>query len=70
MSLNYLDLELLDILGRGASSYVQRARNKITGVMMALKVIDVFDKEKRHQLLKEIKTLHLVEYLCFYFIMM
>jgi serine/threonine protein kinase len=50
--------QLLDILGKGASSYVQKARHTGTGQMMALKVINVFDKDKRHQLMKEIKTLH------------
>lgn len=53
--------QLLEILGKGASSVVQKARNMRTGVVMALKIINVFDKEKRHQLMKEIRTLHQVQ---------
>jgi serine/threonine protein kinase len=52
--------QLLEILGKGTSSYVQKARNRITGQLMALKVINVFEKDKRHQLMKEIRTLHQV----------
>ena len=38
MTLKSDELELLEILGKGASSYVQKARNVHTGVLMALKV--------------------------------
>lgn len=51
-------LDLMDFLGKGASSYVQRAVHRPSGTQLALKVISIFDKSKRDQLIKEIQTLY------------
>jgi hypothetical protein len=58
--MNPSDLEIVSELGRGASSYVQLVRDKKTQKEMALKVINVFDKNMRQMLLKEIHTLYKV----------
>ena len=58
--LNPNQLETIKELGRGASSYVQLVRDKKTNKSMALKVINVFDKNMRDMLLKEINTLYKV----------
>ena len=52
------ELELGVVIGRGFSSYVQHAVHKPTGTPLALKVINAFEKVKRDQLVKEIKTLY------------
>ena len=52
------------VLGRGASSYVQRAVHSPTGVVLALKVISIYDKAKRDQLIREIQTLFDVDCEC------
>ena len=52
------ELELAQIIGRGSSSYVQHAVHKPTGTQVALKVINMFDKGKRDQLMQEIATLY------------
>ena len=44
-------------LGRGASSYVQMVSDKRTGKKLALKVLNVFDKNMRAQLLSEFNLL-------------
>jgi hypothetical protein len=51
-------LELFEIIGKGSSSYVQRAVHAPSGTQLALKVINIFDKSKRDQLTKEIQTLY------------
>jgi len=51
-------MELGDVIGRGASSYVQRAVHRPTGTPLALKVISIFDKSKRDQLIREIQALY------------
>ena len=51
-------LEYGEVLGRGASSYVQAARHVPTGTALALKVINMFDKSKRGQLTREIQALY------------
>ena len=51
-------LELGDIIGRGSSSYVQRAVHKPTGTPLALKVLNMYDKGKRDQLIKEVQALY------------
>ena len=45
------------VIGKGASSYVRRAIHKPSGTELALKVMNVFDKSKREQLIKEIQLL-------------
>lgn len=52
------ELTLGQVIGRGFSSYVQHAVHKPTGTKLALKVINAFEKVKRDQLVKEIKTLY------------
>jgi serine/threonine protein kinase len=52
------EIEILDVLGEGASSVVHRARHRPSGTMMALKRINIFDKDKRHQLIKELEALY------------
>ncbi len=54
----YEELEVGPIIGRGASSYVQRATHRPTGTQLALKVINMFDKSKRDQLIKEVAVLY------------
>eukprot|EP00742_Colponemidia_sp_Colp-10_P004458 GILJ01004759.1.p1 GENE.GILJ01004759.1~~GILJ01004759.1.p1 ORF type:complete len:351 (+),score=44.11 GILJ01004759.1:32-1054(+) len=51
------ELQVFETLGRGASSYVQRAVHKATGTPLALKVINVHDRNKRHQLINDVKAL-------------
>jgi len=52
------ELQLGKIIGRGSSSYVQHAQHTPTGTQVALKVINMFDKGKRDQLMQEITTLY------------
>jgi mitogen-activated protein kinase kinase 1 len=52
------ELQLGEIIGRGASSYVQQGVHLPTGTPLALKVINICDKGKRSQLIKEIKLLY------------
>lgn len=52
------DIEVIKIIGRGCSSYVQKVRHRETGDFLALKVINLYDKSKREQLMSEIKTLY------------
>lgn len=52
------ELELYELVGKGSSSYVQKAEHMPTGTMLALKVINMFDKTKRSQLIKEINALY------------
>lgn len=45
------------MLGNGASGYVYAAVIKSTGLKVALKSINVFDKGKRHQLVNDLRSL-------------
>ncbi|CAN0115129.1 unnamed protein product, partial [Hapterophycus canaliculatus] len=54
----YEDLEIAEVIGRGCSSFVLRARHVGTDKLLALKVINMFDKGKRHQLINEINALY------------
>eukprot|EP00903_Cladosiphon_okamuranus_P008627 g8273.t1 len=58
MKVMYEDLEIAEVIGRGCSSFVLRARHVRTNKPLALKVINMFDKGKRHQLINEIKALY------------
>eukprot|EP01084_Bolivina_argentea_P162306 282474_1 len=60
-TLVYEDLEIGDIVGRGGSSVVVRAMHTGTGTILALKVISLFGKSKRDQLIREINTLYNAE---------
>jgi len=52
------DLEFFEVLGKGASSLVRRAVHKPSQAQLAVKIINVFDKGKRDQLLRELRTLY------------
>mmetsp|Transcript_35802 Transcript_35802/g.47267 ORF Transcript_35802/g.47267 Transcript_35802/m.47267 type:complete len:374 (+) Transcript_35802:60-1181(+) len=55
------DLKVQGIIGRGACSSVQRCRHLRTNEVFALKRFNVYDREKRQQLVQEINTLYQVE---------
>ncbi|CBN78311.1 Mitogen-activated protein kinase kinase (MAP2K) [Ectocarpus siliculosus] len=57
-SVVYEDLEIAEVIGRGCSSVVLRARHVGTDRPLALKVINMFEKGKRHQLINEINALY------------
>ncbi|GAB4848089.1 Mitogen-activated protein kinase kinase 3 [Ancistrocladus abbreviatus] len=52
-----LEMRVFGAIGSGASSIVQRAIHIPTHRIVALKKINIFEKEKRQQLLTEIRTL-------------
>ena len=52
------DLEMLEVLGRGASSLVRRAIHRPSGKPVAVKILSVFEKSKRDQLMRELRTLY------------
>jgi hypothetical protein len=52
------DLEMLEVLGRGASSLVRRAIHRPSGRAVAVKILSVFEKSKRDQLVRELRTLY------------
>jgi serine/threonine protein kinase len=52
------DLEMMHVLGRGSCSYVQEARHRSTRVLYAVKVFNVYDKERSKQLVRELRTLY------------
>jgi hypothetical protein len=56
-TVNPSELEWGDIIGRGASSTVMKSRHIPTGTILALKVINMYDKAKREQLMREIHAL-------------
>lgn len=51
------DFDLLEMLGRGASSTCRKAVHKPSQQMMALKIINMDDANKRKQLVTELRTL-------------
>ncbi len=51
-NLVYDDLEILETIGRGSSSVVVHGTHRPTGTPLALKVINLFDKSKRDQLIR------------------
>jgi len=57
-NLRYEDLRIGEMIGRGACSIVLRAVHGPTGTPVALKVINLFDRSKREQLIREIVTLY------------
>lgn len=57
-TLAYDDLELGEIIGRGSSSVVLYGVHNPTKTQLALKIINLFDKSKREQLVREIDTLY------------
>jgi hypothetical protein len=52
------DLEHGKTLGRGCSSYVKKVTHRPSGRPLALKVINLYDKDRRHQLMEGYKSLY------------
>ena len=68
-ALDFGELQGLEIIGRGASGFVRRAKHLPSGQVLAIKEITVSDETRRLQIFKEISTLltsgddpHLVHY--------
>ncbi len=57
-SLLYEDLVIGEMIGRGCSSIVLHGIHAPTGTPLALKIISLFEKSKREQLIREIITLY------------
>lgn len=57
-TLRYEELRIGDMIGRGSCSIVLHAVHGPTGTPLALKVINLFDRSKREQLIREIVTLY------------
>jgi len=57
-NLEYEELEIGETIGRGCSSVVLHGIHAPTGTHLALKVINMFDKSKRDQLIREIRSLY------------
>eukprot|EP00829_Urostomides_striatus_P017094 TRINITY_DN5801_c0_g1_i1.p1 TRINITY_DN5801_c0_g1~~TRINITY_DN5801_c0_g1_i1.p1 ORF type:complete len:138 (+),score=25.47 TRINITY_DN5801_c0_g1_i1:33-446(+) len=55
-SLGPEDIELYDVLGKGAAGVVMRALHKPTGNMLAIKTINVYERDRRHQLLNDLRA--------------
>jgi len=51
------ELEWGETIGRGCSSTVVMSRHKPSNTLLALKVINMFQKSKREQLMREIHAL-------------
>lgn len=58
LGLRLPDLEMGEVLGKGASSLVRKARHTPTQTDLAVKIVNVFDKSKRDQLIRELRTLY------------
>ncbi|OQS07183.1 ser/thr kinase [Thraustotheca clavata] len=56
-TVNPAELEWGDTIGQGASGTVRISKHKPTGTILALKLINMFDKGKREQLMREIQAL-------------
>ena len=48
------DFENMEVIGKGSSGYVRKARRRSTNEVLALKVINVFEEEKRRQMMQEV----------------
>lgn len=57
-TLLYEELIIGDMIGRGSSSVVLQGMHAPTSTQLALKVINLFDRSKREQLIREICTLY------------
>jgi len=55
--ISFADLQMLQIIGRGASGFVRCAEHLPSGTMMAVKEICISDPARRQQILKEVETL-------------
>ena len=52
-----IEVEVDSVLGRGAGGIVSRAVHKPTGTRLAIKQVQLYDKDKREQLMNDIRTL-------------
>ena len=57
-TLVYEEIEIGEMIGRGSSSVVLHGIHRPSGIPVALKVINMFDKSKREQLIREICLLY------------
>lgn len=57
-NLKYEDMRVGEMIGRGCSSVVLRGVHAPTGTPLALKIINLFDRSKREQMIREIVTLY------------
>ena len=57
-TLLYGELVIGEVIGRGSTSIVLHAYHAPSGTPLALKVINVYEKGKREQLIREIETLY------------
>lgn len=57
-NLVYEELEMGDMIGRGSSSVVLHGIHGPTGTVLALKIINLFDRSRREQLMREIMALY------------
>eukprot|EP01031_Cornospumella_fuschlensis_P027372 gene27372-33062_t len=57
-TLHYEELRIGEMIGRGSSGVVLRGMHGPTGTPLALKIINLFDRSKREQLIREICTLY------------
>mgnify|MGYP002641331454 FL=1 len=55
------DVHYEEEIGSGNGGIVKRAIHKQTGMPLAIKIINVYDKGKRHQLYNELKTLKQID---------
>ncbi len=53
-----LDIDMENIIGRGACSVVRIATHRSSGIKIALKMISIFDQSKREQIFEEIQSLY------------
>ena len=60
-SLEYDDIEIDETIGRGQSSVVVHGVHRPTRTQLALKVINLFDKSKREQLIRFPMTIYLCD---------
>ncbi|ETV84896.1 STE/STE7/MEK1 protein kinase, variant 3 [Aphanomyces astaci] len=63
-TVNPSELDWGDTIGRGASGTVVKSRHRPSGTILALKLINMNDKGKREQLMREIHALFDSECLC------
>ncbi|CAD8101871.1 unnamed protein product [Paramecium sonneborni] len=56
-SIIHQQIKIGDVIGQGVSSYVCRGYYIHQNCQVALKIINVFDKDKRHQMLNDLSTL-------------
>mmetsp|Transcript_6102 Transcript_6102/g.10357 ORF Transcript_6102/g.10357 Transcript_6102/m.10357 type:complete len:256 (+) Transcript_6102:339-1106(+) len=55
------DIKYLEEIGSGNGGVVQKAEHRQTGIFLAIKIINVYDKNKRHQLYNELKAIRQFE---------